>query len=501
MAATGFTFIGSLDAGSHGRLSPKGQFQPANRSWSLDWWIGTGERWFRPSEAASVRQSRPGAGPVIDTRMRIGTADVVCRVFGAAAPLGSDVVMEFTNEAKAPVALAISLQPHDLEARHRPGSTVVINDEVILIDGEEAVLFDRPPNAASDVDGLDLTTDQAQRVAVFPLLHSATVRLVIPAAAGEPVRTLPESDAVVRGWNSIVERNGSFSFGDNTVSELAAACRARVLLEVPTLPERIAEFQPGSGRILEALATSAGVNDVVKSLQAFASGFCLGLPGSPGDASAVLAGIGRSAQLLNDEAACGELVEPAAQLAHLIERSGDGVAAREALVGLRRVLSSAGHHEPAAELAQRTATWDGRRADIPSGLDALASFGQQAGESGAFGPDDAADASRYWLGARALAVNERPGELQLLPEFPAAWRGGALEVIDATIGTGKASFAIRWHGYRPALLWDIQSETPLTLSCPALDPSWSTTDAKGEALLAGTSEGLASVPAPGDSFS
>ena len=497
-----FTFIGSLDAPAHGRLTSTGQFQPANQSWTLDWWIGTGDRWYKPAEAASVRQSRVGSGPVVETRMRIGQADVVCRVFAVASPQGSDVVMELTNEAKAPVALAIVPKPMDLDNHLFPGSAVVADDQAIRVGGKKAVLFDRPSSSVSEVEGLDLTPEQAKRVAIFPLLHSATVRLVIPANPDSPVRTLPEGDAVIRGWDSVVERGGRVSFGDDSVTKLAAAARARLLLEVPTLGERVAALDAGAGRILEALATSANKNDVVRSLQAFAAGFCVWLPGAPRDAAAVLSGIGAAAQLLNDKQACAELVEPAAQLTHLVERSGDGVAGREALSGLSKVLLAAGHLEPAAEIAMQIAGWDGLRDDLPSGLNAVSELGQTASEAGSFGEDDAVVAARYWLGARGLVIAERPGELELLPQFAAAWRGGALETHNLTIaGAGKASFAVRWHGYRPALLWDIQSDQPLVLTCPSLDPDWSTTELKGEALLAGTADGLASVPAPGDSFS
>jgi hypothetical protein len=44
------------------------------------------------------------------------------------------------------------------------------------------------------------------------------------------------------------------------------------------------------------------------------------------------------------------------------------------------------------------------------------------------------------------------------------------------------AFAVRWHGARPALLWD--APAGLELSAPALDPAWSSAEAAGETLLA-----------------
>jgi hypothetical protein len=40
---------------------------------------------------------------------------------------------------------------------------------------------------------------------------------------------------------------------------------------------------------------------------------------------------------------------------------------------------------------------------------------------------------------------------------------------------------VRWHGARPALLWDVPPGT--RVRAPALDPTWSSTKASSEALL------------------
>ncbi len=45
-----------------------------------------------------------------------------------------------------------------------------------------------------------------------------------------------------------------------------------------------------------------------------------------------------------------------------------------------------------------------------------------------------------------------------------------------------ASFAVRWHGERPAVLWEQQGDTPVELSAPDLDPEWRTTERSGETL-------------------
>jgi hypothetical protein len=70
----------------------------------------------------------------------------------------------------------------------------------------------------------------------------------------------------------------------------------------------------------------------------------------------------------------------------------------------------------------------------------------------------------------------------LCADHPPAWRGQALEVRAAPVGAGTVSYAVRWHGDRPALLWDAPPGT--TVRIPGLDPDWESSAATGEALLA-----------------
>ena len=76
--------------------------------------------------------------------------------------------------------------------------------------------------------------------------------------------------------------------------------------------------------------------------------------------------------------------------------------------------------------------------------------------------------------------------LELCPGVPSAWYGQGWEVHDLPTAAGKLSFAVRWHGERPALLWELDryDDVPVPLTAPTLDPTWTTTEARGEALLA-----------------
>jgi hypothetical protein len=93
---------------------------------------------------------------------------------------------------------------------------------------------------------------------------------------------------------------------------------------------------------------------------------------------------------------------------------------------------------------------------------------------------------------RDLLVRDVPDGVVLASLVPAGWYGRGWEVHDAPTAAGHISYAVRWHGDRAALLWEVTPHPGVervTLSAPGLDPSWSTVERHGEALLG-------PVPAP-----
>jgi hypothetical protein len=144
-----------------------------------------------------------------------------------------------------------------------------------------------------------------------------------------------------------------------------------------------------------------------------------------------------------------------------------------------------------AAAAQRVARCDGWDADAALGAAALVLH--RAGERRAVadvtrivadratGPAPAGPES----GIRAVAVAERQlvrGPVLFPDGIPAAWRGAELEAHGLAVGPATTlSFAVRWHGARPAVLWQ-QTGQPLELRAPAVDPAWRTSAPSGEAL-------------------
>ncbi len=71
----------------------------------------------------------------------------------------------------------------------------------------------------------------------------------------------------------------------------------------------------------------------------------------------------------------------------------------------------------------------------------------------------------------------------LLPTgLPSGWEGTNFEVYGLPTGPASTvSFAVRWHGARPAVLFE-QSGTPVRLTAPVVAPEWSTADTTGDVL-------------------
>jgi hypothetical protein len=93
-----------------------------------------------------------------------------------------------------------------------------------------------------------------------------------------------------------------------------------------------------------------------------------------------------------------------------------------------------------------------------------------------------AGAAEFLNALRSALVDARGTEIQLIGAWPPEWRGLPLDVRDAPTKLGPVSYSVRWHGNRPALLWDVPAGA--TVRIPGLDGAWSSDEPRGETLLA-----------------
>jgi hypothetical protein len=497
------TAIGNLDSPWRGLVDPAGLVTVAGATWSLDWWIGAEDRWHLPCREVAVRQSLVGGAPVVETRLRVPGGDAVHRAYAARSAAGDDaLVVEVENQSKLPFAVALALRPHDQAGVGRIDE-VSLEGATVRIDGVEVLLLPRSPGriALSDAAGGDsaatvLAGDAAvvtsasvtcrdglaQAALLFPLAHTATMRAVLPLGRLRPgagpveLAALPTAVQVAAGWGTHAGRGTRIEVPDRRLRDAVAASTRHLLLG------------PVGVRGAAALDLVGFPDDASRAL--LADPTALARVDHPGT---VLHAVARHWELTRDD---GFARQAASLVAAIVARLGRGrdVADRalgtRALGGAARLLEAAGEHRAAGDVssvAARATTAPGvpdRAARLNELLSTASSTWTWPGPAGEHDLD--ANAALVTL-VRGLLVDDEGEGLRLCASVPDGWLGQGWELHDAPTRHGRLSFAVRWHGDRPALLWErhpLPGAEPVMLTVPGLDPAWSTTDAVGEALLA-----------------
>ena len=91
-----------------------------------------------------------------------------------------------------------------------------------------------------------------------------------------------------------------------------------------------------------------------------------------------------------------------------------------------------------------------------------------------------------WAETLLAQASPSGGECRLLPYgVPEPWLGANFEAHGLTADPYRTiGYAVRWHGSRPAVLWEVKGAPGLLLTGGGADAQWHSTDSTGEALLA-----------------
>src|SRR5581483_8275237 len=264
-----WTAVGNVASTWEAIVDPRGMVTPWFDGWSLDWWIGADDRWHFPSRETAVRQSLVDLSPVVETSMRVPGGDAVQRVYAAVPPGGGDdlVVVEIENRSPTPFAVALAVRPYNPEGL-AVIERIALHDRTVVVDGRPALLLPSvPPRMAGSTfhDGdvvetvvgggagtsfpkqLRCEAGLAQAAFLFPLAHTATLRVAIPLTPVRRTRrrglarrraermpelspSLPSAEAVARGWKVQADRGMRLDLPPGRLADAVEANRRFLLV-------------------------------------------------------------------------------------------------------------------------------------------------------------------------------------------------------------------------------------------------------------------------------
>ena len=464
--------LGDLD-GPVATVDRSGTVVPVGAGWQVGWAVGAEDRWHIAAEEAAVRSRLIDEMPVIATAMKVPGGDVVLRGAAGRDAKGRGVVLEFMNDTPVPVSLALAVTGSINTAR--------VQGSRLLVDGRVAVHLGCAPRGAAAVDDGDVwravraeppagdcearsRVGLAAAAVLVPLAPRVPVRVTVPIE-GEPVAdSSPEE--IAAGWRAVVMRAASVDLPDGTA---ARAWRRGIA----------ASILAAGGTELEEAARAAVVLDRV------------GLPDEADRARAALVGAAERSRLPPPAAAVALRALASRRLrtgriSGLAELAGPLAAAAGDCLDPRTLEQAAAALDTEAPAAAGDARRLLARTTTPQSMARPAAatdrFAAALRSSVACGGDGIA-------GVEALLdclVAEAVDHLVMLPAPLEVWRGSAVDTRALVTRHGVLSFSVRWHGSRPAVLWDLQparADAPEpTMRC-GLDDYWASAARAGEALL------------------
>ena len=310
-----------------------------------------------------------------------------------------------------------------------------------------AVAFDRGDISTmrepspTGVQGIDLPAGSV----VFPVGHHATMRAAILVGAGfdaanrrltaQEIESLPSFEQVERGWLGALQISSRVDVPNLSWSSVLTSQRCKVLLS------NSAE-----------LAESSDISLVVDLLLDRAERVRLG---------------DKPAQWVDEVAVATERILKQCAKTQSVQWFEE-----RALLGAGMVLNRAGESRG---LQDFVSVWSllaeaGRISDL-----ALAS------------PEIAGTVRQIaWIESQ-LVAQRRDGVIEICPcGIDKSWLGVNFECHKLLVSPEHLiSYAVRWHGEKPALLWEIDGPVGTKVAASAIDRTFSSTEMRGETLLSG----------------
>jgi hypothetical protein len=387
----------------------------------LRWFVAADDRWYRPSRETTVRQREVSGVPVIETRIKVPGGDAVQRVYGV-ADFGGAIVVEVFNDSSLPFAVAFDRG--DIAAMREPSPT--------------------------GVQGIDLPAGSV----VFPVGHHATMRVAIlirdleRKISAQELESLPSFEQVERGWLAALRVASRVDVPEASWESILTTQRCKLLLA-------------GSGAMNDGVSSSG--DDIVDLILDRAERVKLG---------------DKPDQWVDEVALATESV-----IRRCAKNQGSKWFEERAIVLAGMVLNRAGETRGQKDIAQ---AWS----RVVSDAAGAGAFGSVPDVGAAISRDQLASLSGVrqiaWVESQ-LVAQRRDNAIEICPRgIDAAWLGANFECHRLVASPEHLiSFAVRWHGEKPALLWEIDGPPGARVAASAVDSTFSSTELRGETLLSG----------------
>lgn len=512
----------TIGAGAVADVDASGAVHPRHRPVSVEVWFGSGDRWVRGTADAGVRQTRVVGLPIIETRQRLGDGDVVQTAWAdEPGDARGRVVIELKNETEVPVAAAVVVRPRRVTGERGSISEIRVAGSLIVADRRPLVdLTRRPGDVAVAIDqgsalldllaatgesllGHESLEDDAARAslaAMIPLTPGVDRQILVVDGRQETTVAPAPLDRVVAGWRAHLDRAAEIELPTwpkhmppaLLSSLLGAVADGRAPLGADTwqrvddaaLAVALSRFGVSwaAAAVTERLLVAVMDGSLRRSDWPSVAAACALIVGSvPGDealaryADAAVAVAGEALTNASTSELDGLLVQ-VVRVAH-----GDGAASDALSIVGKPPSGSALEQLERLRVGPTAGPW------MPMNVVAVRA---EAGTTWRWGRNGCGDSPHaradLLIGLRAMCLDTSGDSIDVLPGMTRSWRGQNLRVARFPTPAGRLSYALRWHGPRAALLWEIEGDSaiPVQLTCRAIDPSFETSDRTGEALLA-----------------
>lgn len=500
--------LGLAGHGELGIVDDRGSIALTGSDVVIRWWVGDIDGWHRDA-ASTVRQAFVDSAPVVESRLRIHRGDARATSFAALSASGSPVVVtELKNRTPAPVVVALVVGPH---------RSLSVEGATAMVDGTTIVLGRSPSHVlrATDLDSLSAEIDRhtaeiaagdtaadaenpaegpgAERgggeprftALLVPVPHTRSVGWVVGSSGGVAGPSdLPTSEQVVSGWAShAASRSLRWVASQSTDAEWFAVTASLLSMEpwgADWSDERLASWCGAAVRLgLDFDTDAVALELVARQSRRGGWGDAEVAPEITLDAVDALLSpwrMGVPAHLLE------QLFVPLLRALDFVESNGDRSARQSDLRAMTAaVLVAAGQQRAAGDVERGT----GSAPSLPVAAFATNDLGVDAGANGIWDPVAAARRITATVDGE-IAVGSG---LDISRNWTAADLGLSREIHGVPTPWGLAGVAIRWHGIRPALLWEVlpwsgaPPTEPPSVTASTLAPGWADEGWTGEALL------------------